>query len=79
MSKNNDIYEKIGLTVEEANKCWDYDFVNEMNDFTSTEVVLKEIISDDELSVVQKVYLTWIYAYTLEKRKETRYIEDDAW
>ena len=78
MSKNKDIFEEIGLTVEEANDCWDKDFINDLNEFKSPGLILKEIISSNDLSVEQKVYLTWIYAYTLENRKEFRYTQDEA-
>ena len=60
MSKNKDIFEKIGLTVGEANDCWDHDCVNDMDESKEPVEVLKEIISDKELSVAQKVYLTWM-------------------
>ncbi len=76
MSEHKDIYEKIDLTIEEFNNCWNYNCVNEMCDFTPPETVLKDIISDNELSIGQKVYLTWIYASTLEKRKELKCIEE---
>lgn len=37
---NEEIYEKIGLTVDEANECWDYDCVNELCDFQDPGTVL---------------------------------------
>jgi hypothetical protein len=64
------IYERIGLTVDEADSCWDHDCINDFDSkyFDDPAKVLSEIISDDELSVKQKIYLTWLYGYTLEKR-----------
>lgn len=79
MSEKQNIFEKIGLTFEEANECWERHFVNEIRSFSPTENVLKDVISDDNLSVAQKVYLTWIYASTLESRKEMSQKEEDSW
>ncbi len=68
------------MTAEEANDCWDYDLVNDTSGYIiPPEVALKQIISDNELSLEQKVYLTWIYAYTLEKRKEFDDNQVKAW
>ena len=79
MLQNKDIFEKIGLTAEEAKDCWDHDCVNDMDGSQEPAEVLKDIISDKELSVEQKVYLTWIYAYPLDKKREMKKIEDNAW
>ncbi len=78
MSEKKRIFEKIGLDIDEANKCWDYDFVNDMEDFRDPAEILKEIISDKWLSIEQKVYLTWIYGSTLEKRKDIENINDNV-
>ena len=81
MSEDKAIYERIGLTVDEANSCWDRDCINELDlkEFEDPAKVLSDIISDDELSVKQKIYLTWLYGYTLEKRIAFCDINNDAW
>lgn len=81
MSEDRDIYEKIGLTVDEANSCWERNCINELDQekFDDPAKVLTEIISDDELSIKQKIYLTWLYGFTLEKRLAFCDINDKAW
>ena len=58
MSEDKDIYERIGLTVDEANSCWDRDCINDLDlkEFDDPAKVLSDIISDDELSAKQKIY-----------------------
>lgn len=81
MSEDKDIYERIGLTVDEANSCWERDYINDFDseEFRDPAKVLSDIIFDDELSVKQKIYLTWLYGYTLEKRIEFCDVNNDAW
>lgn len=56
MSKSKDIYEKIGLTIDEANDCWGHDCVNEfdLDEFIDPAEVLIEIISDEEIKRGEK-------------------------
>ncbi len=81
MSEEQDIFEKIGLTVDEANDCWDQNCITELDlqEFDDPAKVLMDIISNDELSVKQKIYLTWLYGFTLEKRLAFCKISQDAW
>lgn len=67
MSIKKNIYEIIGLTNQEMNECWNRDFMDP-GEVVCPEVVLKDIISDKELSIEQKIYATWIYTCTRKKR-----------
>ena len=55
--------------------------INELDlkEFDDPAKVLSYIISDNELSVKHKIYLTWLYGYTLEKRITFCDINNDAW
>ena len=66
MTKKKTIREVIGLTSQEADECWNQDFMDP-GEVQDPEGALEDIILNEELSVSQKVYATWIYA---NNRKE---------
>ena len=78
MTKKVNIREAIGLTSQEADECWNQDFMDP-GDVEDPESALSDIISNNELSAAQKVYATWIYTNNRKERLKLIEANMESW
>ena len=78
MTKDKSIRYIIGLTSQEADECWNQDCMDP-GEVVDPEISLNDIISNEELSVAQKVYSTWIYTNNRKERLKLIEANIETW